>query len=367
MQHSQLEVETEEAFYETEFRQVQIEITGKCNMNCQHCRASGQPNRDMPIEQIIKIMSFAHQYSSDRRELVISGGEPLMHKDFARILSAVRENGFDFISLTTNGTLLNDDHMRLIEDLAFRRFIVSVSLDDITPCKHDEFRAYEGAFSRAVEALSLVVEKNIPNTIASIRSSLQACQIVDMEDMVKFAQGVGCKRVSFASIHPAGRTIARKDLWMDTDQNRAFLEEVYRLKEHFPDLQITTNDPLQCLIASDNNVGEISPVENSEVIFNGCGAAAITFNVNADGNMTPCAMLDIPMMNIFPLSIEEITDTYRTHPLVRGILARNFKGECFNCSNKYKCGGCRARALVQNEDFFGADPLCWIKKHSLNK
>mgnify|MGYP001582520685 FL=1 len=49
-----LEVETEDTIYEIEFGQVQIEITGRCNMRCQHCRAANQLKQDMPIEQIVK-------------------------------------------------------------------------------------------------------------------------------------------------------------------------------------------------------------------------------------------------------------------------------------------------------------------------
>ena len=35
-----LEVETESAIYDIELGPIQIEITGRCNMNCVHCRAS---------------------------------------------------------------------------------------------------------------------------------------------------------------------------------------------------------------------------------------------------------------------------------------------------------------------------------------
>ena len=58
-----LEVETEDTIYEIEFGQVQIEITGQCNMSCQHCRAAHQLKHDMPIEQIVKIIRFARQFS----------------------------------------------------------------------------------------------------------------------------------------------------------------------------------------------------------------------------------------------------------------------------------------------------------------
>lgn len=350
-----LEVETEDSIYEIEFGQIQIEITGRCNMDCQHCRAAHQLRRDMPIEQIIKIIRFARQFSPNYKEIVLSGGEPLMHYGFAEVLRQVRESGGEFITLTTNGSLLTNTHIALIKDLSFQRFMLSVSLDNLDPDKHDEFRAHKGAFPKAIEALRRVAESNLPNVIASMRSTVQASQIDEMESMVNFAKNLGCKRISFSAIHPAGKAIDRDDLWMTHEQKLMFINEVYRLKAIFPDLNVTTNDPLKCLLRGKNDLGK-----NGELVFDGCGAAAITFNVNSDGTMTPCALLNIPMMNVFPLSVEEITECYRKNPIVKDMLAMNLKGKCGSCQMKYQCGGCRARALIQKGDYLEEDPHCWV-------
>jgi len=350
-----LEVETEDTIYEIEFGQVQIEITGRCNMRCQHCRAAYQPKQDMPIEQIVKIIRFARQFSPNYKEIILSGGEPLMHHDFAKVLRQVRENGGEFITLTTNGSLLTGEHLALIKKLSFQRFVLSVSLDSLDPVKHDEFRAHKGAFPKAVDAMRLIAESDLPNVIASMRSTIQATQIGEMERMVNFAKEIGCKRVSFSAIHPAGKAIERGDLWMNREQKLVFIKEVYRLKELFPDLNVTTNDPLKCLLRGKNDLGQ-----DGELVFDGCGAAAITFNVNSDGTMTPCALLDIPMMKVFPLTIEEITERYRENPIVRSMLTMNLKGKYGSCQIKYQCGGCRARALIQKGDYLEEDPHCWV-------
>lgn len=142
---------------------------------------------------------------------------------------------------------------------------------------------------------------------------------------------------------------------MTREQKLAFLKEVYRLKELFPDLNVTTNDPLKCLLRGENDIGE-----NGELVFDGCGAAAITFNVNSDGTMTPCALLNIPMMNIFSLTIDEITEHYRKNPIVKDMLMMNLRGKCGTCHLKYQCGGCRARALIQKKDYLEEDPHCWM-------
>ena len=76
--------------------------------------------------------------------------------------------------------------------------------------------------------------------------------------------------------------------------------------------------------------------------------------------MTPCALLDVPMMEVFPRSIEEMNERYRNSSIVKNMLEMNLKGKCGACHLKYQCGGCRARALIQNGDFLGEDPHCWL-------
>ena len=101
--------------------------------------------------------------------------------------------------------------------------------------------------------------------------------------------------------------------------------------------------------------------ENGELVFDGCAAAAVTFNVGADGAMTPCALLNIPMMNIFNLTIEEMTEKYRHSEIVQNMLDMNLRGKCGKCNLKYQCGGCRARALVRNGHYLEEDPDCWLE------
>jgi radical SAM protein with 4Fe4S-binding SPASM domain len=353
--HAFLEVETEDTVYEIEFGQIQIEITGRCNMLCDHCRASQQPRKDMPLEQIVKIIHFARQFSPNYKEVIVSGGEPLLHRDFAKVLRAVRENGGDFVTLTTNGSVLRKEHLDLIESLAFERMVLSVSVDSLKSEEHDAFRHYEGAFASAIDALRLVAERNIHNVTTSMRATLHSSQIGDMGAMIEFAQSMGCSRVSFSSILPAGRALARKELWMTREEKLAFITNLYLLKRQYPHMNITTNDPLKCILRGASDVGG-----EDELVFDGCGAAAITFNVNADGVMTPCALLNIPMMEVFPLSIDEMTEKYRANPIVRNMLAMNLGGKCGTCSMKYQCGGCRARAFGHTGDYLAEDPDCWL-------
>ena len=114
-----LEVETEEAIYDIELGPIQIEITGRCNMNCAHCRASEMPKKDMPLEEILKIVKFARMYSPNYKEITISGGEPTMHNNFREVVRELRKNGADYLTITTNGSTIDDNLLDFFRKFRF--------------------------------------------------------------------------------------------------------------------------------------------------------------------------------------------------------------------------------------------------------
>lgn len=75
-----------------------------------------------------------------------------------------------------------------------------------------------------------------------------------------------------------------------------------------------------------------------------------------------CALMELPMMNIFGLSVEDIAKAYQESMVVKNMLDMNLKGKCGRCDLKYQCGGCRARALIRNHDYLAEDPDCWLEE-----
>lgn len=355
-QEKRLKIETEKAVYLIQFGQTQIEITGRCNMKCRHCRAAFNVAQDMPLDQIVKIIQFSRKYSPNYKEVIVSGGEPLLHRRFFDVMTKLKENGGESVTLTTNGSLLSGEHLDFFEDLNLRRLTFSVSLDSLVPEEHDSFRGFPGAYNKALKAINLVTKRNIPGMVSSARMTLRPEQISDMYDMAKFVFDLGCDRVSFSGIHPVGRAGDRSELWMNKEEKKRFLENIMDLRDKFPrEFKIETNDPLFCLVRSNSEESK-----SGQVIFDGCSAGAITFNVNSNGDITPCALLDIPIMNIFPLSIPEMISSYRKSEIVHNMLDMNLSGKCGDCNKRYKCGGCRARAYAVNGDYLSEDPDCWL-------
>ncbi|MFP3898732.1 MAG: radical SAM protein [Dehalococcoidia bacterium] len=121
---------------------VSYEVTLSCNCNCHHCDLGG------PVKDEKQIT--AEDYKDITRRLrplaaQISGGEPLLRKDIADIVKAIRQGGTEYIILVTNGVLLNESNYLQLREAGVTQFSVSLDFPDE---RHDEFRQHPGLYRR---------------------------------------------------------------------------------------------------------------------------------------------------------------------------------------------------------------------------
>jgi GTP 3',8-cyclase len=111
---------------------LRVSVTDRCNFRCQYCMpADGLPwlERDAvlrfeEIERLVRI--FASMGVTDLR---LTGGEPLVRRDFPKLVEMLAKvDGLHDVSLTTNGYLLERDAAALVEAGINR---VNVSLDTL--------------------------------------------------------------------------------------------------------------------------------------------------------------------------------------------------------------------------------------------
>lgn len=347
-------VETDEAIYQFEFAEVQFEITGKCNMNCVHCRGAFDEKVDLPIEQIEKVLKFVRKYSPNFKEVTLSGGEPFMHKQFKEILQMVRNSNVINLTLTTNGSFINKEIIEYIKELRFKRVLFSVSLDSIDKEEHNIFRNHKNAYDIAMNAFKLLREYGDDSFYISLRSTITPQNITNMEEIAKVAIGLSLNRVSFASVLPSGNAINNPDILMTGEQLMEFCSNVKELYLKYKGIiDVSSNEALKWQTRMDELLKE-----EGKLLLNSCPAGTLSFNVNSNGDITPCSLLNIKILNIMELTEYEIEEAYRNSPIVKSLLTRSLKGKCGKCKYKSDCSGCRVRALNLKGDYLEEDPSC---------
>ena len=126
---------------------VSYEVTLSCNCNCRHCDLGAVIKDEIQIE--------AQEYHAITRRLKplvaqISGGEPLLRRDIAGVVRAIKEGGARHVILVTNGVLLNERNYLELREAGVNQFSVSLDFPDE---RHDEFRRHAGLYGRLQERL----------------------------------------------------------------------------------------------------------------------------------------------------------------------------------------------------------------------
>ena len=348
-------IETEDAIFETLFQHAQVEITGFCNMRCEHCRAYEEEDRNMDLSLYAKVLDFIGLNRADDFRLTISGGEPFINQRIVDYLLMAKERSINNIIITTNASLINDKKLEELNSLEIGNLCIQVSLDSICREKHDSFRHFQGAYDKAIETIKKT--KDYPFLKTSIRMSVVKDTIKEVGAMIDMAYEMGVDRIGIGAVIPVG---AGKDgrLTISKDDKKCFLELLAKKKiEYLPRLEVTTEDPLKFLVVdSPWAYGDCCQESN---FWGGCTAGISGFNVNAEGIITPCAVLSEPIVDMNKCSAEEAAVTYASHPIIIKLFERNFSGKCKNCNLRYACGGCRATAKSLTGDLMGTDPTCW--------
>ena len=108
---------------------INFEITARCNLNCRHCYINvpvsdvNAASAELPIEKISDIADQA--VAKGAIWCLLTGGEPLLRKDFNAIYMMLKRKGL-LLSVFTNATLVQEHHIELFKKYPPRDLEVTV-------------------------------------------------------------------------------------------------------------------------------------------------------------------------------------------------------------------------------------------------
>jgi MoaA/NifB/PqqE/SkfB family radical SAM enzyme len=131
---------------------IQFQYNYACNFACDHCSVKRfQGRKDKPSLTIPDVKNLARQADDlGLARFVITGGEPLIFKDFDELVEAIGPRNF-YINVDTNGWFLDGKKAKHLKEIGIDR--VQLSLDSLDPSGHDGFRKAKGSHERAMKAI----------------------------------------------------------------------------------------------------------------------------------------------------------------------------------------------------------------------
>ena len=134
-------------------------ITSSCNLHCTGCysRANDACNDDEPLNQLSGDEwgdIFAQAKDLGISFIVLAGGEPMIREDVIIKASQFKEILFPTF---TNGTLLNNDYLRLFDENRNLVPIFSIEGDE----EVTDLRRGEGVYNQLLSSMELMRKNNI--------------------------------------------------------------------------------------------------------------------------------------------------------------------------------------------------------------
>ncbi len=163
-------------------------VTEGCNLKCVTCSYRDAMPGELTLEEIKKL---ADELSAFRlRQIVYSGGEPLLRRDFVQICEIFEKHNIKQ-TILTNGLLLE----KRCDEISKYFFEIIVSIDGANANTHNSIRGVN-SFDQILKGIKKTIHtlgfKNI-----SIRTVLQKRNFRQLPDMIELSKSLGVSRISF--------------------------------------------------------------------------------------------------------------------------------------------------------------------------
>lgn len=266
---------------------IRLEKSYLCNFHCTHCSAEFYMDRH--LEKVFKITDTRQQMNLDDvrglskqadelglARFVITGGEPLVMKDFDAVVEAIDPEKH-YVITDTNGWFLDHKKAQHLKEIGVEK--VQLSIDSFVEDEHDSFRNKPGSYKRAMRAIDATQEAGLNLIIQTVLVKGRA-RTKEFRDFCEFAtkRGIGLY-VSYAK--PTGACKEHPDFVIDKEE----ADIVRELEKEF------------------NVFTHMTPSYGS---YKGCITVKGIITVTSSMEVTPCPYIDFSLGNLRQTSLKEI-------------------------------------------------------------
>ncbi|MDD6056431.1 MAG: radical SAM protein [Helicobacteraceae bacterium] len=309
-----------------EYDTAQVYLTNACNLACPHCYMNSRVanKNELSLEEWLSVIDSLKK--CDIREIIFSGGEILLNKDYFKIIKYAKELGF-IIRLKSNGTLWSADKIREIAN-----FIddIQISLDGINEEMNSKIRG-KGSFEKALFTIKEFSKCGVKVIVATTPTYKNLKEIES--GFVEFAKNLlkECENLRFIV---SQKMLGGRGISMKFDEAA---KEYAKITDSIMD-KLYPNYKLKNLSID---------IERKERVRNyGYGGLSIS----SDGGIYLCNRIDelAPIANI-KQDFLEIIKRAREFNKKSSV---DFVEPCKNCGVRYICGGgCRIDEYNFKGDF----------------
>lgn len=309
-------------FTEPQLRNLFLELTLRCNENCLHCgsRCGEVRSNELTVEQYREFLTKVKaDFGLKRKMICVTGGEPLLRKDFFEIMKIVNDLGFSW-GMTSNATLITKEVAHKLNEVGMRT--ISVSIDGLEET-HDAFRRSPGGYKKAMAGIQNLIDENAFKAI-QVTTVVTHKNIDELDALFDVFDKMDIDSWRVIGIEPMGRAKDYPELLLTPeDQKRLF--EFIRNKR-------IAGEPVE--YGCSHYLGLEYEREVRDWYFL-CTAGVYTASITAGGDILAC--LDIERRPEFVqgnILVDDFTEVWKN------------KFKCFRrnlCEDNEKCRECKEK------------------------
>ena len=333
----------------------QWHITDECDQRCKHCYIfSGEGCQDlksMTWEQMQEVVANCEDFCAVYHRapyFYITGGDPILHPDFWRLMKLLRSKEIPF-TILGNPFHLNDQVCRELKWYGCQKY--QLSLDGLRET-HDWFRR-PGSFDCTLEKIGCINRAGIRSVVMTTVSATNRMEVPGILDA---AVAAGANIFAFARYVPTGGEV---DAGMTPQEYRELLAVCDRKIKAYEaagcDTYFNRKDHLWTLYEYETGTFQIPEDAEDGMIYGGCNCGNCHITIASNGDVMACRRVAGSRVgNIFEDRLADVwvceMERFRQYDKFE---------KCAKCELEPWCRGCPAVANGTSGSFYAADPQCW--------
>lgn len=319
-----------DAMSQKQFIACQFELTPRCNLDCKMCYVHNQDSNklksmEFSTEQWKSI--FDQACDNGLMFAVLTGGECLLREDFKELYLHLVNRGV-FVSIISNGALLNEDYIEFFKQYPPDTITISLYGSD-----DDHYRSLTGhaKFTQVTDAIRRVKEAGLNLNINVTASSYM------VEDYINILKYLKDNRLPKGI---KGIYIFGKRYDSDADDHTLSVDDIVRLSTERHQLYWKTCPvPIETLPPVGGCLKDVTPTGIN------CSAGTCKAHISWEGVMYPCAA----MYGYGGYSLKEMSFKEAWEKTVAAMEKVCDPVECNGCAYKKACRKC---VVMRSEDIY---------------
>ena len=317
-----------------------IELTARCNLNCRHCYinlpAGDREARagELSEAEIGRIASEAAGLGAVW--CLVTGGEPLLRRDFFDVYSILRSRGL-LVSLYTNATLVESSHVRFFKKHPPRD--IEVTVYGVTRETYERVTRVSGSFEAFRRGLALLLESGVRVRLKAMALRSNAPELPEIAAFCR-ARTKDYFRFDPFLHYRLDRDAARN---RDIEAERLSAAEIVELERDDTDRFEAMGRHREDLV-----IPAFADAPD-ERLFR-CGAGKRNFVIGHDGRFRPCSSLTHRdfLFDLRTGSLEEAWREFVPRVLERFSTRADYLDRCARCPIINLCLWCPATAYLES-------------------